>query len=79
MLASIWETLLSTVDTLLDDMVEESKRKSHSLSDLNDKTDVQQLFESFKIKPSIPMQRNELQFHFFIGIFHMAFLFSWHF
>lgn len=71
--------MLSTIDTLLNDVVKESKHKSHSLSDLNDETNMQQLFESFKIRHRIPMQLNELQFHFFIEIFHMAFLFSWHF
>lgn len=73
-LASIRETSLSTVDTLLDDVVEVSKHNDHPLSDLNDETNVQQLFESFEIKPSIPARLNELQFQLFTD-----FVFTWRF
>lgn len=70
-LASIQETSLSTIDTLLDDVVGVSKHSNPLLNDLDDETDVQHLLESFGIKPSIPMQLNELQFQLFTDFIFM--------
>lgn len=71
-LASIRETSLSTIDTLLDDVAGVSKHNNHSLNDSNDETDVQHLLDSFGIKPSIPPRLNELQFQLFTD-----FIFTW--
>lgn len=73
-LASIRETSLSTIDTLLDDVPGVSKHNNHSLNDSNDETDVQHLLDSFGIKPSIPPRLNELQFQLFTD-----FIFTWRF
>lgn len=73
-LASIRETSLSTIDTLLDDVVGVSKHNDYSPGDLNDETDVQHLLQSFEIKPCIPPRLNELQFQLFTD-----FVFTWRF
>ncbi|KAJ5177616.1 uncharacterized protein N7500_000315 [Penicillium coprophilum] len=73
-LASIRETSLSTIETLLDDMVVVSKYKEYSLSDLNGATDVHHLLKLFGITPSIPAPLNELQFQLFTD-----FVFTWRF
>lgn len=73
-LASIRETPLSTIDTLLDDVVGVSEPNDYSPSGLNDETNVQYLLESFQIKPTIPAQLNELQFQLFAD-----FVFTWRF
>ncbi|KAJ5951916.1 uncharacterized protein N7479_010329 [Penicillium vulpinum] len=73
-LASIRETSLSTIDTLLDDVLEVPRYKNYSLGDLSDETDVQHLLNSFHIKPSVPARLNELQFQLFTD-----FIFTWRF
>ncbi|KAJ5773006.1 hypothetical protein N7457_007902 [Penicillium paradoxum] len=73
-LASIRETSLSTLVTLLDDGVAVSESADHLQSDLNDATDVQKLLNSFGITPRIPAQLNELQFQLFTD-----FVFTWRF
>lgn len=73
-LASIQETSLSAIGTLLDDVVGVSKRNDHSLTDLNNETDVQHLLKTFEVKPSVPERLNELQFQLFTD-----FVFTWRF
>ncbi|GAB1198323.1 hypothetical protein APSETT444_007642 [Aspergillus pseudonomiae] len=73
-LASIRETLQSTIDTLLDDAGELSKHNDHSLSDIRNETNVEYLLNAFGIKPSIPTRLNELQFQLFID-----FVYTWRF
>jgi hypothetical protein len=73
-LASIRETSLRTIDTLLNDVVEMSKHDDHSLSDISNETNVQHLLKSFEIKPSMPARLNELQFQLFTD-----FVFTWRF
>ncbi|KAJ5570506.1 uncharacterized protein N7459_009936 [Penicillium hispanicum] len=63
-LASIQETSLSTVDTLLDDAIGLSEHNDLSQSDFNE-VPVQYLLKSFEIKPSTPARLNELQFQLF--------------
>lgn len=73
-LASIRETPLSAIETLLDDVVVVSGPNNYSPSGLNDETDVQHLLKSFRIKPTIPAHLNELQFQLFTD-----FVFTWRF
>jgi hypothetical protein len=73
-LASIQETSLSSVDTLLDDVVEETADHNHPLSVLNDRNNIQHLFESFGSRPGTPPRLNELQFQLFTD-----FVFIWRF
>lgn len=73
-LASIQETSLNCIDTLLDDVVGVSKHNGYSRNDSNDETDMQHLLQSFEIKPSIPARLNELQFQLFTD-----FIFTWRF
>lgn len=73
-LASMRETPLSTIETLLDDVVGVYEPNDYSPSSLNDETDVQHLLKSFQIKSTIPAQLNGLQFQLFTD-----FVFTWRF
>ncbi|CAG7948224.1 unnamed protein product [Penicillium salamii] len=73
-LASIRETSLLTIDTLLSDVVEIHKPEDDSLGDMGNETNVQHLLESFGIKPNTPARLNELQFQLFAD-----FVFTWRF
>ncbi|KAJ5355927.1 hypothetical protein N7517_010536 [Penicillium concentricum] len=72
-LASIQETRLSTIDTLLDDVMVVSRHKDYLLGDSKE-NGVQHLLKSFRINPSIPAPLNELQFQLFTD-----FVFMWRF
>ncbi|PLN86006.1 hypothetical protein BDW42DRAFT_121747 [Aspergillus taichungensis] len=73
-LASVQETPLDTLDTLLDDVVVAFKPNDSPLIHANDETDMQHLLKSFKIKSRIPARLNELQFQLFTD-----FVFTWRF
>ncbi|KAJ5113014.1 hypothetical protein N7456_001548 [Penicillium angulare] len=73
-LASIRETSLQPIDTLLNVQVEESTHHECPPTGLNNETDVQRLLNAFEIKPSTPARLNELQFQLFTD-----FVFTWRF
>ncbi|KAL3445312.1 hypothetical protein BJX65DRAFT_281491 [Aspergillus insuetus] len=59
-LASIQETPLSSLDTLLDDLVENTGDNNNPLRASNDKNNIQHLFESSGSRPRTPTRLNEL-------------------
>ncbi|PYH92440.1 hypothetical protein BO71DRAFT_485400 [Aspergillus ellipticus CBS 707.79] len=73
-LASIRETSLNSIDTLLDDVAGVFNHNDLSLSDLDHEVDVQHLLKSFEIMSSMPARLNELQFQLFAD-----FVFTWRF
>lgn len=74
-LASIRETLLDTIDTLLEDVEEASMCENYSSdSSCANKCSVQHLLGLFGTKPNTPARLNELQFQLFTD-----FIFIWRF
>lgn len=73
-LASIGETSLSTIDTLLEDVVGVSRHNDHPPRGSNNEIGVPHLLKAFEIQPSLPAQLNELQFQLFAD-----FVFTWRF
>ncbi|CAG7925743.1 unnamed protein product [Penicillium olsonii] len=72
-LASIRETSLPAIDTLLSDVVEVPKKYT-SLDGEDNEVSVQHALRLLEIKPDMPARLNELQFQFFTD-----FVFTWRF